>query len=608
MTFQHVDAVIAFVAVMLAASLVVTAGTQFVISLLGLRGANLRRSLADLFQTASHDRDAKRHANVIARRVLRHPLISGSAFSRFCVRLDELPFLPADAAGKLRWAGSGIPLQPWLFGALFGSIIWPIALRIINRLSSLDFCEYSQFVARYVPVLNLCQHPWRSGAIVGAIIGGLLSRWRLATSIGADDLVAVLEKLSSPADGTLPDPAQRAMLVIAGEARSGPRAKTSPVSAQMERIFQDSHDDSDGGVAVAVEKVVAQVSGHTEPRVEGLTFWFDQAMDRASQRFTLQVRVITVVLSLVLVSAAHLDAIRVFQTFSSDAQVRAQLAGSADAIVKQAEGLPRARDGAGSAAARESVRSVVPDVYRTAMLAVLESAPVIPEQTKPKSRRPSRSTATPPSVAAESESGGSPAAPNEIPIATAVPPVVGEDGQVPPVTAQSLPEASAKGKGKRTAARAKPKSTKEQEKAGAAPGEDKATIEAKAKAAKVLETTPGFASREDAALWLRATLDGDPSVENLAAAYQQEVNSELAGDADKLVDHSASIKRELARSEFKVLPEKWPGWKPNEHELPGLLVALVFLSLGAPFCYNMLKVIVSLRPVTTMKQDKRASF
>jgi hypothetical protein len=43
---------------MLAASLVVTAGTQLAISLLGLRGANLRRSLADLFESASQDWDA----------------------------------------------------------------------------------------------------------------------------------------------------------------------------------------------------------------------------------------------------------------------------------------------------------------------------------------------------------------------------------------------------------------------------------------------------------------------------------------------------------------------------------------------------------------------
>jgi hypothetical protein len=124
MTFQHLDTGIAFGALMRVASLVVTAGTQLVISLLGLRGANLRRSLADLFETASEDRDAKRYARVIARRVLHQPLVSGSVFSRVGIQLDRLPFVPADAAGKLRWAGSGIPLQPWLLGGLSGFFLW----------------------------------------------------------------------------------------------------------------------------------------------------------------------------------------------------------------------------------------------------------------------------------------------------------------------------------------------------------------------------------------------------------------------------------------------------------------------------------------------------
>src|ERR1700687_2760897 len=132
MTLQHLDTVIAFVAVMLGASLVITASTQLAISLLGLRGANLRRSLADLFETASEDRDAKRYARVIARRVLHQPLVAGSGLSPFGLRLDALPFMPSAAAGKLRWAGSGIPLQPWLLGALGGFFIWPITLVVIN--------------------------------------------------------------------------------------------------------------------------------------------------------------------------------------------------------------------------------------------------------------------------------------------------------------------------------------------------------------------------------------------------------------------------------------------------------------------------------------------
>jgi hypothetical protein len=603
MIFQHLDTVIAFVAVMLAASLVITAGTQLAISLLGLRGVNLRRSLADLFETASEDRDARRYSKVIARRVLRQPLISGSVFSRFGIRLDELPYMPADAAGKLRWAGCGIPLQPWLMGALGGFFIWPMTLGIVNRLFSLDFCSYSALIARYLPVLNLCQHPWRSGAILGAVFGGLLSRWRLATSIRLDELVAMLDKLSAPAGGTLPDPAQRAMLVIAGEARSRSRAKTNPMSAHMEKIFHDTPDENDGGVAVAVEKAVTQISGQMEPQVEGLNLWFERAMDRASQRFTMQARIITVVLSLALVLGTHLDALRLFRSLSFDAQQRVQLAGSADALVKQAEQLQRGREGAG--AARETSRSAVPDVYRNAMVAVLESSPAVGEQPKPKSRHSSRSAAAPSLVGSQPVSSVEVAAPSEIQASTSAGQIPEDAGQTTPPAAQAAPSAPKKERKNKVAAPAESKaSAKERDKSGATTGEDKATVEAKARAAKALEARPGFASREDAVIWLRATLEGDPAQENLAAEYEREVNGELVGDAEKLVDHSVSIQRELARTEFQLVPEGSRGWIPTEREVPGLLVALVFLCLGAPFCYNMLKAIASLRPAPVMKGDK----
>jgi hypothetical protein len=601
MTFQHVDTVIAFLAVMLVASLVITAGTQLAISLLGLRGSNLRRSLADLFETTSNDRDAKRYAKVIARRVLRQPLISGSVFSRLGIRMDELPFVPADAAGKLRWAGSGIPLQPWLLGALSGFFLCPATLFVIRHLFSADFCQYSSVVASYIPVLNLCEHPWTSGAILGAVFGGLLSRWRLATSIRLDELVSMLDKLSAPAGGTLPDPAQRAMLVIAGERRSRPRPRANQVSAQqMERIFEDTPDDDGGGVAVAVEKTVAQVSGHEDLRLEGLAMWFDHAMDRASQRLTLQARVITVILSLILVFGAHLDAIRLFQMLSSDAQVRAQLAGSADALIKQAQQLPRGKEGAGLQGIRDGARSAVPDVYRSAMAAVLASTPAVVEQAKPKPHSASHSSAAVSLDGSKPLANGGSATANDGLVSASVTSATVESGQV-------APDAPAKARVNKFAVSAKSKTvSKAPEKSASAPGEDKAIIDGKAKAAKALEARPGFASREDAVLWLRATLDGDPTLENLVAVYDQEVNAELVGDGDKLIDHSASIQRELARSQFRVLPEVWPGWQPTEHELPGMLLALVLLCLGAPFCYNMLKAVASLRPLSMMKQSKEA--
>src|SRR6266566_7237782 len=129
-------------------------------------------------------------------------------------------------------------------------------------------------------------------------------------------------------------------------------------------------------------------------------------MARASQRFTLQARVVTVLLSLVFVFGAHLDAIRLFQTLSSDAQLRAELAGSAEAMIKQAEQIPRTREGA---------RSVVPDVYRKSMIVILQPVQAGTEQPKPKPRlAPRRGTSQSPSNAQAQPGSGGPATPNDV--------------------------------------------------------------------------------------------------------------------------------------------------------------------------------------------------
>jgi hypothetical protein len=594
--FQHIDAVIAFVVLMLVASLFITAATQLVVSLLGLRGANLRRSLVDLFETSCPDEQAGRWASEIARRVLRHPAISDSVFSRFCLRADRLPFIPPETAGKLQGAAASIPLMPWLVGGVAGFFVTPIVLVIAKRLFAPDICRYSDLLAGYVSAVNFCQHPWRTGALLGVILGGLLSRWRLATSVRVEELLAVLEKLSNPLPGTLPDSAQRSMLTIAwAENEPGDRARPGPAQAgrpvQSKAYFDDGiirrvsnaaplqnenltpaaadfdegivrHAEpveTEGSVAVAVEKATAQANepepeftpaarkltapldpAPTEPRLEGLRAWFDHVMDRSSQRFTLQARLVTVGLCCIFVFAAHFDSVRLFQSMSQGAELRAHLAATTEAIDKQAEKFSHSNEGA---------PSVVPDVYRKAMASVLGTAAAVPEPpkepSKPKARRGSHAAASP-----------------------------SRNSQESPGNSLS-----------------------------AAVVEDKFTAEAKAKATHALEAVPGFASREDAESWLRSTLDGNPARETLAAAYQQEVNAELVSDSDKLIDESASLKSELARSEFKLFPGERSSAQ-SSNEVPGLLVTVAFLSLGAAFWYNTLKSLASLRPQLAFRLDR----
>jgi hypothetical protein len=563
--FPHLDIVIAFAVLMLLASLFITAGTQVVVSLLGLRGTNLRRSLVDLFETAYPGEEARRWAKEIARRVLRHPTISDSIFSRFRLRADQVPFTPPETAGKLQGLSASIPLLPWILGAVGGCLLTPIAMAMAKHWFA-DTCQYTDRLAGYVSAINFCQHPLRTGALVGAIFGGLLSRWRLATAIRVEELPAILEKLAEALPGTLPDPAQHAMLMMAWGApqNSGPVRSKAYVEEGIVRrgseasSLHDEHlsaaEDFDEGivrhaqpvetgasVAVVMENAAATakelepettpatgtltpVATPSEPRLEGLRAWFDHVMDRASQRFAFQARLVTIVLSCIFVFVAHFDAVRLLRSMSEGAEMRARLAAAAEALDKHAEQL---------SGPKEATPTVVPEVYRMAMVAILRTAPAIPEPAKRKVR----------------------------------------------------------GKGREKVA------------ATPAPAEDSVTMEAKSKAMHALEASPGFASREDAASWLRTTLDGNPARETLAAAYQQEVHAELVSDSDKLMDQSASLKSELARSEPKLFQDE--RLSPlSTSEVPGLLFTIAFLSLGAALWYNILKSLASLRPQLAIRQDR----
>jgi len=222
-------------------------------------------------------------------------------------------------------------------------------------------------------------------------------------------------------------------------------------------------------------------------------------------------------------AAAHFDAVRLLRSMSQGAELRARLAAAAESLDKHAEQLSRPK---------ESVHTVVPGVYREAMVSILRTALATPEPAKRKTRSKDREKVTGPLV----------------------------------------------------------------------PAEDPATSEAKSKAMHALETSPGFTSREEAESWLYTTLEGNAAREVLAAAYQQEVNAELVSDSDKLIDQSASLKSELARSELKLFQDERLA-PLSSAQVPGFLITIAFLSLGAAFWYNTLKNLATLRPQWAVRLD-----
>lgn len=291
------------------------------------------------------------------------------------------------------------------------------------------------------------------------LLGFLSRRWRLASAVRVEELLRILPAVA----GNREQPANH----------TGVQAIAQMVGA---------------GETVATD---------FNNRVRS---WFDSAMDRVSQRFALQMRIWTVVFSLVLAFGAHLDVFRLYEQLSSDAELRAKLAGSADAITRQAAGILPPRAGGSGVNL-----SVVPGIFSDQM-----------KQLK-----------------------------NQEPDAT-----------------------------------------------------------------KNLNDPPSFDSRQTAIQWLRDGMNGDHQTGRVVAEYQQLVDAGLKSDADKLLDQSAGVQSILSKTGYQIIPDPYPQpwYKPWEtsgaREFWGTLVAAALLSLGAPFWFNALKTLTSLRPIVAGKEEK----
>jgi hypothetical protein len=205
---ESIDTFLAFGVVMLAVSLVITMMTQMVSALFAARGANLRDGIAVLLREL--DPRLGENARAVSERVLSHPLISDSIFSRF----------------------TSVP-----------------------------------------------------------VAGPILRRWKLATAIGAPEFKRIL---------SLCYPAASGAAAGAGGATVGTVVNAVVTNAEFEA-------------------------------------WFDSTMARLSARFALHMRLWTVGFALLLAFGLHLDSFRLLNQFWRDADVRARLVLSSDAMLQAAQ-------------------------------------------------------------------------------------------------------------------------------------------------------------------------------------------------------------------------------------------------------------------------------
>jgi hypothetical protein len=75
---------------------------------------------------------------------------------------------------------------------------------------------------------------------------------------------------------------------------------------------------------------------------------------------------------------------------------------------------------------------------------------------------------------------------------------------------------------------------------------------------------------------------------------------------EELKENILLLKSELDSTTFQLIPDPYPGWtyRLNERHFWGVLLMAALLSLGAPFWFNMLKNLGSLRPLLAGKEEE----
>jgi hypothetical protein len=351
---QHFDTVMAFAAVMLGVSILVTVFTQMINAVLGLRGRSLLWGLETLLKTA--DPNFKEHARAIADKILRHPLLSHTAKRR-------------------------------------------------------------------------------------------------ATAIRKEELVPLLEEVVS-------------------------QEETPAVIASA---FTPSEAKPIAGVMANPGRLRAKLKA-PEQYIKEIERWFDSVMDRVSERFALRSRWVSVIISILLAFAFHLDAIALLQKLSSDNELRNSLIQSSSVLRDRAN----------------EVFALSTNAYAAAI----------------------------------------------------------------------------------------------------------SSLKLDQQESRLLANPPAFLSAGQAENWIRTQIGDNARVAALIDEYNTQLQTILKERTGKLASVVDSLRVDYSRTRFELIPDPYPGLRYGFRELAGILIASTLLSLGAPFWYNVLSNLASLRPRVAQLMQK----
>jgi len=124
-----------------------------------------------------------------------------------------------------------------------------------------------------------------------------------------------------------------------------------------------------------------------------------------------------------------------------------------------------------------------------------------------------------------------------------------------------------------------------------------------------------LAQRAEGEAWIDANVEDAAGRASFAASYQRRYDEAVQKRLPELYATASKVRAEIAATQLNLLPathQEWRlgdwRWVTTHHQhLFGVIMSTLFLSLGAPFWYNMLRQLANLRPLLAGKVDQAES-
>jgi len=302
---QSLDTLIAFVVILLSASLLVTILVQMLSSAFALRGKNLGNALALTFQSIHPDIGTDAYA--LAERILSDPRLSDSTITIKTVGEHTAPtqkspwswwspfngmhlakdIRPGEIYDLLKKISAAAPAPPPVSPSPAGS----------TKLESGSLADQKSE-----------KLPPRPTGPTEADLGTLAKQLIEKVGVPHTDVVKVEEAFSG-------------LLNVAG--KLGGAEEKESISKAID----------------AAQTSFKAVVVHVTADVDKLTKWFTAAQDRAQQWFQMHTRIFTIISGILLAFLFQLDSVEIFKFVSTNASARAALVGNADKLIEKADGI-----------------------------------------------------------------------------------------------------------------------------------------------------------------------------------------------------------------------------------------------------------------------------